>query len=99
MFPFVPRLSLNQICRCLKEKHTVILFSFLTSADLQINSADLAKLLGSAGFTGDGVPGPLTAAVQASGIPLTPRYSRKLKYNFVACLWSKVWLLMMTTFI
>nr|XP_022329917.1 myocyte-specific enhancer factor 2C-like isoform X1 [Crassostrea virginica]XP_022329918.1 myocyte-specific enhancer factor 2C-like isoform X1 [Crassostrea virginica]XP_022329919.1 myocyte-specific enhancer factor 2C-like isoform X1 [Crassostrea virginica]XP_022329920.1 myocyte-specific enhancer factor 2C-like isoform X1 [Crassostrea virginica] len=49
-----------------------VLPSALLPTDLQINSADLAKLLGSAGFTGDGVPGPLTAAVQASGIPLTP---------------------------
>lgn len=48
-------------------------FVFFPSADLQINSADLAKLLGSAFTGGEGIPGPLTAAVQASGISLTPR--------------------------
>jgi hypothetical protein len=51
--------------------------------DLQINSADLAKLLGSAAFgSNEGAPvGPLTAAVQASGIQLTPRYHISLPFT------------------
>ncbi|XP_048736006.1 myocyte-specific enhancer factor 2C-like isoform X2 [Ostrea edulis] len=50
-----------------------VLPSALLPSDLQINSADLAKLLGSAAFaSNEGLPGPLTAAVQASGISLTP---------------------------
>lgn len=42
--------------------------SGLLPSDLQIDSADLAKLLGGMG----GSAGPLTAAVQASGITFTP---------------------------
>ncbi|XP_011433048.1 myocyte-specific enhancer factor 2C-like isoform X2 [Crassostrea angulata] len=49
-----------------------VLPSAMLPTDLQINSADLAKLLGSAFTGGEGIPGPLTAAVQASGISLTP---------------------------
>lgn len=50
-----------------------VLPSALLPSNLQINSADLEKLLGSAAFGGgDALQGPLTAAVQASGISLTP---------------------------
>ncbi|XP_069137564.1 myocyte-specific enhancer factor 2C-like isoform X2 [Argopecten irradians] len=42
--------------------------SGLLPSDLQIDSADLAKLLGGMGASA----GPLTAAVQASGLSLTP---------------------------
>lgn len=49
---------------------------YLSTGDLRIDSADLANLLApwamSAQLQGAN-PGPLTAAVQASGITLTPR--------------------------
>ena len=48
------------------------LFYYVTG-DLRIDSADLANLLAPwANMSGQMNPGPLTAAVQASGITLTP---------------------------